>query len=206
MKALILKDAYVIWRQMRLFVACIAVMSLVGGTFNTIFLVVWASMLPYTAMAYDDRSHWDQLAAMMPYSPWDIVLSKYVLGLICMAGFTAVNLIIRSAGALIGGPALSEILSGDGGSGLYTLLLSLFAGVVSMDVTMPLIFRFGPERGRMAYLVVVFGAAIGIGAVLGGLEGLPGIPAPLMALAPLAAVLATLISIPLSVKAYRARS
>ena len=85
MKALVQKDFYVIWKQMRILVLVLALLSMVNSAFNTVFLVVWCSMLPYTAMAYDERSHWNQLAAMMPYSKRDIVLSKYVLGWLCMA-------------------------------------------------------------------------------------------------------------------------
>ena len=86
MSALIRKDFYVLWKQMRFFLLLVIVFSVIGSEFYTIFAVVWASMLPYTALAYDERSHWDQLAAMMPYSTRNMVLSKYVLGWLCMAG------------------------------------------------------------------------------------------------------------------------
>ena len=66
MKALVRKDFYVLWKQMRIIVLILSLMSVVGGTFNSVFVVVWCSMLPFTAIAYDERSHWDQLAAMMP--------------------------------------------------------------------------------------------------------------------------------------------
>ena len=57
MKALIQKDFYVIWKQMRIFVVIILLLSIMNSAFNIVFLVVWCSMLPYTAMAYDERSH-----------------------------------------------------------------------------------------------------------------------------------------------------
>ena len=65
MKALIKKDIYVIWKQMRMFVLLILALSMINNTFNAVFLVVWCSMLPYTAMAYDEQSHWDQMAVMI---------------------------------------------------------------------------------------------------------------------------------------------
>ena len=77
MSALLLKDYYVIFRQMKIFLLLILVFSCIPGTFYSTFAVVYASMLPYTALAYDERSKWDQLAAMMPYSARDVVLSKY---------------------------------------------------------------------------------------------------------------------------------
>ena len=85
MTALLLKDYYVIFRQMKIFLLLILVFSCIPGTFYSTFAVVYASMLPYTALAYDERSRWDQMAAMMPYSARDVVLSKYLFGWIAVA-------------------------------------------------------------------------------------------------------------------------
>ena len=194
MKALMRKDAYVLWKQMRVFVLVLAVMSLTGGAFNSIFIVVWCSMLPYTAMAYDERSHWDQMAAMMPYSRRDLVLSKYMLGWICMAASVVMGLALQTAATLIG----------RGGPEMSLMLVSVFAGVISLDLTMPMIFRFGVERGRMIFMLIIFGMAILGGAAASLVEDIGKLTVPLMALLPLAAALATAVSIPLSMKLYRA--
>ena len=60
MKALMLKDTYVIWRQMKYFLVMILIFSALPSGFNNAFAVVYAAMLPYTALAYDERSKWDQ--------------------------------------------------------------------------------------------------------------------------------------------------
>ena len=39
-----------------------------AGSSTASFAFVYSAMLPITAMAYDERSKWDKLAAMMPYS------------------------------------------------------------------------------------------------------------------------------------------
>ncbi len=194
MKALLLKDAYVLWRQMRVFVLVLAVMSFAGTNFNNVFIVVWCSMLPYTAMAYDERSHWDQMAAMMPYSRRNIVLSKYVLGWVCMLASAVLSMALQTAISSFGygsGPEVS------------VLLVSLLAGILSLDITMPMIFRFGVERGRMIFMLMIFGLAIAAGAVADLLEDMGRISLPVMALAPGLAVAATVISVPLSMKLYK---
>lgn len=193
MKALVMKDAYVLWKQLRIFVLVLAVMALVGGTFNNIFVVVWCSMLPYSAMAYDERSHWDQLAAMMPYSRRDIVLSKYVLGWICMGLSVVMMLLLQVLTTLIGraGPEFSMMLT------------SLFGGFIALAVTLPLIFRFGVERGRMVILIAIFGMAVAGGAVAEASSGTFGRLPVRMVLMPLLAVVSTFISVPLSMKLYR---
>ena len=194
MRALIMKDAYVLWKQMRIFVLILLAMSLTGGAFNSVFIVVWCSMLPYTAMAYDERSHWDQLAAMMPYSRRDLVLSKYVLGWVCMAVCAVTILAIQAAATLIG----------RGNPDASMVLTSLFTGILSLDLTLPAVFHFGVERGRMVFMLVIFAAAIMGGAAVGVADNLGNSPLPVVVVLSLVVVLATAVSIPLSMKLYRA--
>ncbi len=193
MKALIQKDFYVIWKQMRIFVVIILLLSIMNSAFNIVFLVVWCSMLPYTAMAYDERSHWNQLAAMMPYSKRDIVLSKYVLGWLCMAAATLISAVLQVAAFKFTHEAPT----------LSALAMSFLGGLIALDLTLPTVFRFGVERGRWGFMIIVFGVAILGGAVAGIADELPSVPMPALALLPLAAVAATAVSIPLSMKLYR---
>ena len=194
MKALVQKDFYVIWKQMRMFVLVLALLSMVNSAFNTVFLVVWCSMLPYTAMAYDERSHWNQLAAMMPYSKRDIVLSKYVLGWLCMAVMGVICTVMQTV--------VGRFLSGEATEG-GILLISLCLGMISLAITLPAVLRFGVERGRMIFLVVIFGVAALAGIALDATDLRFSLPMPLEALMPAAAVVATAVSIPLSMKLYR---
>ena len=80
MKALIKKDIFTVLKSMKVFLVIIILFSIIPGFSASSFAVVYASMLPLTALAYDERSKWDTLAATMPYSPWQIVGSKYALG------------------------------------------------------------------------------------------------------------------------------
>lgn len=193
MKALVLKDFYVLWKQMRMFLLIMVLLSVVGGIFNSVFVVVWCAMLPYTAMAYDERSHWGQLAAMMPYSKRDIVLSKYVLGWLCMAAAMVLSLVFQTAASVVTreSPTLSA------------LAMSFLGGVIALDITLPMVLRFGVERGRWGFMVIIFGVAALGGAIAGMAEELPSISLPAMVLLPLAAVIATAVSIPLSMKLYK---
>ena len=150
-------------------------------------------MLPYTAMAYDERSHWNQLAAMMPYSKRDIVLSKYVLGWICMAASGVFCLAVQAAAGIVSGSAPS----------VPTLLASLCLGIITLDITLPAVMRFGVERGRMIFMVLIFGVVIFIGVLVDMVDELPSLPVPLAVLLPLGAAAGTALSIPLSMKLYK---
>ena len=80
MKGLLLKDLYTLGKQMKIFLVLLVAFALIPGYSISAFAVMYAAMLPMTALAYDERSKWDTLAAMMPYSTGALVLSKYLLG------------------------------------------------------------------------------------------------------------------------------
>lgn len=205
MKALIQKDVYVLWKQMKLFVIVMLVIMAGNGSFGSVFVVIWCAMLPYTALAYDERCKWDQLAAMMPYSPRDLVLSKYVLGWLC-AG--AAGVLVLAAQAVIRAFRLPL----ETGSPL-AVLLSFCASVCVLAITLPLMFRFGVERGRMGMFLLIFLVCGGAGALtaIGDPGGVPasGNTAALLpmaaVLAPVAAAVLTAVSVPLSLRICAAR-
>ena len=193
MKALVRKDFYVLWKQMRMFVLIMVLLSVVGGIFNSVFVVVWCSMLPFTAIAYDERSHWDQLASMMPYSKRDLVLSKYVLGWLSMAAALVLSLVFQTAASFFThNPPV-----------FFALVMSFLGGLIALAITLPMVLRFGVERGRWGFMIIIFGVALLGGSIAGIAEELPSIPLPAAVLLSLAAVLATAVSIPLSMKLYK---
>lgn len=64
MKGLLRKDFYTIIRQLKLYLVLVAVFACVPGGSMAAFTVVYAAMLPFTALAYDERAGWDMLAAV----------------------------------------------------------------------------------------------------------------------------------------------
>lgn len=201
MKALIQKDCYVLWKQMRIFIIVMLVIMVGNGAFGSVFIVIWCAMLPYTAMAYDERCKWDQLAAMMPYTPQDLVLSKYVLGWLCAGGAAALAI---AAQLIVGALPLSL----DCGEPLG-VLLGLCASVCILSITLPLMFRFGVERGRMVMFLLIFLVCVGGGAAasIAASDSMGNVylPPAVQIGFPAAAIAATLVSIPLSLRLYAAR-
>ena len=191
MSALLLKDYYVIFRQMKIFLLLILVFSCIPGTFYSTFAVVYASMLPYTALAYDERSRWDQMAAMMPYSARDAVA-------------------VSAAATFVLQTILSVIwLSDVEGPSIPVILLSVCVAVCILDITLPMMFRFGVEKGRLAMFLIIFLVCASAGGIAtieqSSLDGgfylsLSLVPAAI------AAVVLTVVSIPLAIRFYGRRS
>ena len=197
MSALILKDYYVIFRQMRIFLLLVLVFSCIPGAFYSTFAVVYASMLPYTALAYDERSHWDQMAAMMPYSDRDLVLSKYVFGWLSTAAAAAASFVLQTV--------LAAVWPGAEGPSVPVILLSVCVAVCILDITLPMMFRFGVEKARLAMLLIIFLVCAGAGAVSAiDQSGGPDFGFQMWA-PPMVAVVMTAVSVPLSIRFYSSR-
>ena len=153
MTGLLVKDCLTLVKQMKIFLVIIIVFSIVPGYNMSAFAIVYSALLPMTALAYDERSKWDMLASMMPYRPRDMVLSKYLLGigavlaaviLSCVAQ-TVINA-VRHTAAEPGFIAGSAVM--------------FCAGLITLSLLLPFMFRFGVEKGRIALFVIVGLAAV----------------------------------------------
>ena len=204
MKALLLKDFYVMWKQTRVLLLLILVFSCLPGAFYPTFAVVYAAILPYTAMAYDERSKWGQLAAMLPYADREIVLSKYCFGYLAIAVAAGISLVLQTVLTAVWDRAAENL------SPLSSILLAICMGVGVLALTLPLMFRFGVEKGRLVMFLIIFLVCGGAGAVTGITSELSDSGRYLMTLAlpgaALAAVILTAVSIPRSLRMYRRRA
>ena len=190
MKGLLRKDLYVLTRQMRLFMGAILLLCVVNEQLAT-FAIMYAAMLPYSALAYDEHCRWHQLAAMMPCRPRDIVLSKYILGWLLMGGFAAFSLVMNAMLGRLG----SELH-------ISAVISALSLACICLALLLPVMFRFGVEKGRMAivlFFVAVF-TFIGSSSEF-NLTALPLMRA-LPALLAAAAVVISAASVPLATKLY----
>lgn len=194
MKGLLLKDLYVLTAQMRFFLVLILLFAVIPSYSMSGFAIIYAAMLPYTSIAYDERSKWDQLAGMMPYSIRQVVLSKFMLGYVCVAIATAVSL-------------LSSLVIPGGKASPASLLTAACVALTIMAVTLPFMLRFGVERGRMLFILVIVAAACGSMTAMETInESGVALPQVLTLGAPVLAVAANLISLPISFRAYARRS
>lgn len=201
MKALLYKDACVLWKQMKFMLVIIAVFCLLPNSFglNAFFVVYAGLMLPVSLMAYDERAHWDSFAAMLPYPPRALVLSRYAAGwlLTLLAGVLyLVGALIQDQGAPLG-------------AALGTLGWVLAVVLLCQAILFPFFFRVGTEQGRL-YMILLFVLLL-LGGI--GLTNLLNVAVPavstLLMLAPVGlgvALAACLASVPVAVGQYAKRT
>lgn len=198
MKGLLWKDFYVINRQMRFFAIIILVFAILPNYYIQLFAITYAGLLPYSVIAHDEQSHWDELAGMMPYSTRDLVLSKYVLGW----GSTLIITLVALGGGVLERDIFPQAARPAG------VLPALCVALVCIAVSLPFLFRFGSTRGRqimmMALIVVACGSSGALSALL-SLGEMTWLSGGVVLLLPLAAVVANAVSVPVSMSMYRRR-
>ncbi len=158
MSGLLLKDYYVLLKQAKIFLLVLLVFSLLPGYSMTAFAIVYASMLPITSLGYDERSKWNQYAAMLPYRKQDLILSKYYLALICLFAVTVLSLASGYVVAFVQGTPVDSQL-------IPETLSVVCVALVLTAINLPLMLKLGVEKGRLFFLLLAAGTAIFIVAV-----------------------------------------
>lgn len=150
MKGLILKDFMNLKRQYKLLLVMMVfyiVLSLSSDD-STMFsgvISILMVMLTVTATSYDEQSKWDRYALTMPVSRSDLVIGKYILGLILSLAAFVVNVVFQ---IVTGTDAIQYAL---------TVSAALFGvSLLLICVILPIMFRFGVEKGRLLMMLVLF--------------------------------------------------
>lgn len=202
MKALLLKDWYVLRKQAWAYLLIVLVWGLIPSLTLNLLAVVYGAMIPYTAMAYDQRSRWDKFARLLPYSDRTVVLSRYALGWISLSvGAFAVAI---CQGVLTCLP-LPAKLSANLSPGF--VFAALCVGCLLLDLNIPLILRYGTEKARWVAILITFLTFASVGALNGLVNDAKTVAAAVLSLALTGmlalTIIATAVSILLSLKFYR---
>ena len=156
MKGLMKKEFLMLWRASRAFALICVVfiaMSAVSQD-NIIFLfmpIMISGLLPSTLLSYDERCKWQEFSGALPVSRAQLVSAKYLLGLGCMTVVLVVTVVVHLIVRRYPTEMLLMMLSAVFG-------LALFISAVSL----PMMFKFGVEKGRLWYyatLILVGGAS-----------------------------------------------
>ena len=155
MRGMLMKDWYLLVHYCKsvLLVAIIFIGASTmnrGNVFFLFLLCILIGMLPMTLLADDERSGWDTYCQAFPYTREMVVSEKYLLGLVLSVGMAVilwgVQWVMFRAQPLV-------------------LFASLVFSLIPPAIVLPLAFRFGTEKARFFYYIVV-GAMAGVGAVI----------------------------------------
>lgn len=116
--------------------------------------VMFAGMLPTSLLAVDERDGWDRTAEMLPVTRARRVGVKFLLGFLFWAVMAALSLLVEAGASLVQG-------NFDGSALLTMAALFAVAGLACPAVTLTFGFRFGTEKARYLYfllMAVIFAA------------------------------------------------
>lgn len=205
MSGLLLKDLLVLRKGAKaylLFLALYAVLSLTwsNNLFSTL-LVVIVMMLPINCFSWDNYTKWDTYAMALPVRRRTVVASRYLLVLLIAAAAMVLMAALTFVSFLISGVM-------DWDQFLLSYISSMAGALLLNALTLPLLYKYGPERARilmMMGLVVIFAGVYLLEAVAtdGGLPVFPAVnQAVVLAIVLLALLAAFAVSYLISCRIY----
>lgn len=134
-----------------LVVFAVAFIPTSGVTGYIFACAILCGMMIITTFSFDDSSKWAQYAMIMPVSKKDLVAGKFiVLVIFCFAGS-----LFGLVGGSIGGLIMKKISFDLAGIG-DLLFLAVAAWIIALifgSMSIPLVFKFGAEKGRVLLVV-----------------------------------------------------
>lgn len=155
MKGLLLKDAYQLWYYAKIVIMAAVVMMgagvlsmMNGSNFFIVYAGFLLGMMPMTLLAYDQTSKFSEYSAALPTTKEELVGCKYIIGL---CGLVLAE--IFAAVAL--GVAHLHWVAVDGALVVSTLVQVGMATLLNSAILLPLSYRFGYEKAKYAFYVMV---------------------------------------------------
>ncbi|MDO5784352.1 MAG: ABC-2 transporter permease [Eubacteriales bacterium] len=165
--------------------AVLNVFSSDGNLFSYIVVFI-SAIFGIAAFSYEEADHWNRYKAALPVSNSQIVLARYGMLGICMAVGIIASLAL---GAISGVAGTMELAMTDW---LLSLVQCVIVAVLYLEIMIPVMYRFGSERGRIIMLLlflIFFGALCGIGSIAYEWERLVTVYTSTLFMAGVAAVL-----------------
>lgn len=151
MKGLLLKDIYCLKKSLKIYGImflfygywCYSIKDISMAAMFT-FLSI---MLSISSMSYDEFYKWDIFALTTPVKRKELVLSKYLLGYFFIIVGTWITLTI----AFFVTPQRLEMTWME-----IMMIIGTYAsiGLFYQSLVFPIIFKFGPEKGRIAMFIL----------------------------------------------------
>ncbi|MBQ9413160.1 MAG: ABC-2 transporter permease [Oscillospiraceae bacterium] len=155
MKALLLKELYLLWKNCKIYLILMAVFFAVSvfqpeSSFFRVYPCLYTGLLPITLLGLDENSRWDRYCDALPLTRAQMVSAKYLVGL-CFPAVTALLSLVM------------WFFRGDGipGKLLWETGVILAVALIPSALTLPVLFRLGVQKGRIVTYLV-------IGAICGG--------------------------------------
>lgn len=164
-------------------------------------IMILLSFIPANCFSYDKAAGWDVYAGTLPVSRAQQVCARYLTILLLIVLGWVFSLAVAGVGSLFG-------LMRDWDVFLVTDVACTLVALLFNAIMLPLLYKFGAERARVLFYVVLAGlflAGFLVFKLLGGMEALDSLEdSPTFVVLPfLAALLLFALSSPISLYIYQ---
>lgn len=201
MKGLLQKDLIMLWHSCKSFLLLMVVFAgaclyFPDNPFYMVYPMILSGVLPVTILSYEERCGWTEYCKILPLSPKMIVGEKYVFAGITTGTALVLLAVVQSISLGMEGCFAWDAL-------LFRVGALLALGLFGSATLLPLMFRFGTEKGRIAYYILLGGGCAASTLLLTQPLSLPSFPGWLL---PLGAVILLGGSYALSVRFYQRKT
>lgn len=130
-----------------------------GGTICSYMAVMIGCMTGVSFFSYESWYHWDSYCAVMPLSNRQIVVSRYI-SLLIVTGCGVLWGIVIGVLALAAGKM--DLMWTQW---LLSMVQTVLAALLYMEIEIPVMYRFGVERGRIVNILLFIILFAGISAL-----------------------------------------
>lgn len=148
MRGLIFENFYILRKQMKL-ASILLIICAIASFYSSPFVfmgmsTMLVSMMPITGMVYElEESRMMKIITTMAVSKKDIVKAKYIMTNIFSLSALVINFIFLMISTK------NLFMS------VFSALAVFFLGVIVIEIMIPLIFKYGVEKGRTLLLVIL---------------------------------------------------
>ncbi len=163
MKGLLLKDFYMLKKYCKVYLILVVVFLIASfyesdNWFCYLYPCIFAGTIPITLLGYDERSKWNEYCSVLPYTKTQIVSAKYLIGL-----FIQVIVVLLFGLSITLKMCISGIFNIK--ALLFVTAVMICAFLCSTAFCLPFMFKFGVEKGRLAYFFMI-GASCALASAL----------------------------------------
>lgn len=157
MKGLLIKDFALIKNQKQ-FIGVMLIMVLVfliaqdKSSFVIGYAIVMSSSLALTTISYDEFNNGTAFLFTFPFFRKDYVLEKYIFGSLMIGIASVLMTILVSVLSVVRGQGNDMIVEN-----VLTAVLTMAITIGILALSLPLQFKFGAEKSRMALMGVIAG-------------------------------------------------
>lgn len=157
MKGLILRELYVLKKIAKPYIAMLILFPVLtvitnGKVYFSVFSALFAGLIPYIVLYYDERGKWDIYSQILPITRAKSVAANYIVGILIVFCVT----VLTSIGLLFAKDTLTYTIG---------LILTFIVGLLMPSVTLPIYYRLGTIKGKYVGMIIA-GALGGFSAML----------------------------------------